>query len=114
MKNTLNITKGAWVINEFSPLEIYSPHQNVLIATVYEIGRSGETEKANAQLIAEAGTVANETGKTPRQLADSNKELLEALIEAKTQIEYLHGKFQATGTGNAVLSYINNAIKNAQ
>ena len=35
--------------------------------------------EANAKLIAEAGTVTNETGKSPRQLADENKELLEAL-----------------------------------
>lgn len=35
--------------------------------------------EANAKLIAEAGNVTNETGKTPRQLADENKELLNAL-----------------------------------
>ena len=35
--------------------------------------------EANARLIAEAGTVANETGKTPRQLADERDELLKAL-----------------------------------
>jgi hypothetical protein len=35
--------------------------------------------EANARLIAEAGTVATETGLTPRQLADQRKELLEAL-----------------------------------
>lgn len=34
---------------------------------------------SDTKLIAEAGTVASETGKTPRQLADINKELLEAL-----------------------------------
>ena len=32
-----------------------------------------------ARIIAEAGTVANQTGKTPQQLADENKELLVAL-----------------------------------
>ena len=41
---------------------------------------SFQTE-ANAQLIAEAGTVATETGLTPRQLADQRKELLKALKE---------------------------------
>ena len=34
---------------------------------------------ANAKLIAEAGTVANETGFSPRELADQKAELLEAL-----------------------------------
>lgn len=32
--------------------------------------------EANAKLIAEAGTVTNQTGKTPKQLADENKKLL--------------------------------------
>ena len=48
----------------------------------YVISQSGEDiedNEANAKLIAEAGTVANETGKTPRQLADENRELLKAL-----------------------------------
>lgn len=34
---------------------------------------------ANAALVAEAGTVYSETGKTPRRLADENAELLVAL-----------------------------------
>lgn len=42
-----------------------------------------EEARANAELIAEAGNVYIETGKTPRQLADINAELLEALQEAE-------------------------------
>ena len=38
--------------------------------------------KANASLIAEAGTVLHETGLTPRQLAEERAELLEALQNA--------------------------------
>lgn len=38
-----------------------------------------EESEANARLIAEAGTVANETGKTPRQLANEHAQMLEAL-----------------------------------
>jgi len=37
----------------------------------------------NAALIAEAGTVAHETGKTPRQLQEENQDLLEALKAVK-------------------------------
>lgn len=33
-------------------------------------------------------------------------ELVSALSEARAQIEYLHGKFHATGSGNAVLARI--------
>ena len=37
--------------------------------------------------------------------------LEEALREAKLQIEYLHGKFQETGSGNAVLARIDSALE---
>jgi hypothetical protein len=37
-------------------------------------------------------------------------ELAEALREAKRQIEYLHGKFQETGSGSAVLSRISQTL----
>lgn len=40
-------------------------------------------------------------------------DLYEALQEAKLQIEYLNGKFTATGTGNAVLSKIEAALEKA-
>lgn len=33
-----------------------------------------------------------------------NKRMLEAIREAKTQIEYLHEKFEPTGSGNSVLA----------
>jgi len=41
--------------------------------------RELEKCKANAELIVEAGNVTNETGYTPRQLAEQKAELLEAL-----------------------------------
>jgi hypothetical protein len=69
--------------------------------------------EANAQLIADAFNVTNETNKTPRELQKSHDELLDALIESRVQIEYLHDKFKETGSGNGVLFNINRAIKNA-
>ena len=36
--------------------------------------------------------------------------LEEALSEARLQIEYLHGKFKETGSGNAVLARIDSAL----
>lgn len=48
----------------------------LLVCEVYE-GEDNTEREANARLIAEAGTVASETGMTPRQLADQRKELLE-------------------------------------
>jgi len=41
------------------------------------------------KLIVEAGTIVNETGKTPLQLADENKNLLEALIELEEKTRSL-------------------------
>lgn len=37
--------------------------------------------------------------------------LREALNEARLQIEYLHGKFSATGSGNAVLARIDETLR---
>lgn len=45
-----------------------------------------DTAFANAALIAEAGTVATETGLSPRQLADQRAELLEALRGAEALV----------------------------
>lgn len=42
-------------------------------------------QEANAELIAEAFSVATETGLTPRQLAEQRAELLEALQELLTE-----------------------------
>lgn len=37
-------------------------------------------------------------------------EMAEVLQEAKMQIEYLHKKFQETGTGNSVCARINSVL----
>ena len=51
-----------------------------LVAGCFGDVRGGkDVAKANARLIAEAGTVYHETGLTPRQLAEQRAELLEAL-----------------------------------
>ena len=45
-----------------------------------------------------------------RTRADLTDALAEAAEEAKQQIEYLHGKFQETGTGNAVIARLQSAL----
>lgn len=42
------------------------------------------------------------------------RRLCETLIEAKLQINYLHAKFKPTGTGNATLARIDDAIAAAE
>jgi hypothetical protein len=46
---------------------------------------------ANAHLIAEAFTVRHETGFSPRELAEQNKELIAILKRAVDQIEWSYG-----------------------
>lgn len=60
-------TRGKWTHD----VDLY------LYAGPCQIGKVylGENDEANAALIAEAGTVANETGLTPRQLAERVVEL---------------------------------------
>lgn len=86
MKTELGITKGEWEVEKFEnefESTIYSNGVRIAEAKSFGSGFNDATSNqriANAKLIAEAGTVANETGKTPRQLAEENKVLLDALI----------------------------------
>ena len=88
MKTELGITKGEF---EVSPnnvevgdsLFVKVENHGSAICQIYTNNKSVKSiEQAvcNAELIAETFNVANETGKTPRQLAEENKALLEALI----------------------------------
>ena len=88
MKNELGITKGEWMILDTGEFESTIYANQIRIADVKSFGDGFndapfQERLENEKLIAEAGTVANETGKTPRQLADDNKLLLEALMAVK-------------------------------
>ena len=77
-------TEGEWIV-------VREARQAVRVRTKYrlfsgavrgvEICRLADVvgKNGNANLIAEAGTVAHETGLSPRQLAEQRKELLDAL-----------------------------------
>lgn len=76
MKNT----KGEWEVKESKGrTTVFSSYQQICDVNVPSKGQP--EREANAKLIAEAGTVANETGKTPKQLAEENHEMLKALQE---------------------------------
>jgi hypothetical protein len=78
-------TKGKWVAEKLlgckeiksDALDTYG-NKSLVCTTA---GREEKEDIANANLITEAGTIANETGLTPRQLAEQRSELLEALKE---------------------------------
>lgn len=72
-------TPGPWITCGFENLTVNDSAGNTIVACPGSSTGTRIEMKANARLIAEAGTVAHETGLTPRQLADLNKELLEAL-----------------------------------
>lgn len=109
----LKITRGEWKyyypsVNQFSDLSntftVCLKGDPLILAKIEIVNGNLEEAEANAQLISEAGTVANETGKTPRQLADLNKELLEALIKLKSSHQSLYSKL-STKWKNEVLDY---------
>lgn len=87
----LNISRAVWTYKEEYDPKYDQPVCNIStkgidnFITVWS-GNDEMTEecKANAQLIAEAGTVANECGKTPRELLEERNELLEALEEVRS------------------------------
>lgn len=62
-------TPGKWRVDYFATLRLpYKYH-------VSDVQESDDEAKSNAVLIAEAGTVANETGMWPRDLVERAKEL---------------------------------------
>jgi hypothetical protein len=83
-------TKGTWSINDWpqgdAEIRLGAPG-TPRIATVHLRDVSINEQHANARLIAEAGTVATETGKTPRQLADDRADLLQVLY---MQVDTIH------------------------
>ena len=75
----MDITKGIWTVDETQ--DCVRDTKGYLIADcacLYNL-KSDEEEAANAILIAEAGTVANECGVMPKELLQQRDELLEAL-----------------------------------
>ena len=80
----MDITKGEYVIKDVSnPLynKIIKTNK-YFIACIFSDGFQEPSKieaDANADLICEAFNVANETGFSPRQLAERNKKLLEAM-----------------------------------
>jgi hypothetical protein len=90
----LAITPGVWEIDYFcgylsenrKGCGIYKTNGTARIATVHEPVENSAL--ANAALIAESGTVTNQTGRTPAELAALVRELREALNEIVAQYDW--------------------------
>ena len=109
-------TKGKWVVAKHSTMVRIESDKGIPVANV---NWTLEEYQNNAQLIAEAGTVANETGMTPRQLAEQNKELLGALKVAETKLSNFGGykkhMFETVKeTKETITAAIEDAIKKAE
>ena len=86
MSEAIKPTPGPWVaVGSGGPWEqrisIRAAHWGTVAAVGVDpsLPHWDGPQRANARLIAEAGTVAHETGLTPRQLVERVKELEEAL-----------------------------------
>lgn len=68
--NKLNITEGDWFITLLSENKriVYSRVATEVVCEIDDTTEGTTIGKANAKLIAEAGTVYNETWKSPRQM----------------------------------------------
>lgn len=87
----MEITKGKWEVNKKKQNEVYC--NGTIIVTVYGIntfeGYKYPEESFNSSiLIADAGNTYQQTNKLPSELAEANKELLEAL--SKFKIAYVN------------------------
>ena len=115
MKNT----KGIWKIEQpredIAYRRLYA--DQIVIAYIELFGPNPREYEANAKLIAEAGTVANETGFTPRQLADQKAKLLEALNTVYDMIDEIaieNGTKRQFDLLKLARLNIEQAIKNAE
>lgn len=74
-------TPGPWFVDGSGASAIVRGGDMTIVAVRHRLDK--HTHEANAHIIAEAGTVYHETGKTPRQLADE-VERLTAQVESLT------------------------------
>lgn len=113
----LKITKGEWTINDMplparKVIEIKCHGEIIAVikiserAKYYSIKQVPEKYKANAQLITEAGNVANETGLMPRELLDERdtyKAILNDIRDAWVDNDIL----AVTKAVNEAMDYLN-------
>lgn len=98
MKNTFKGTKEEVFVDDF---DVCRKDQPYTVAQCYDGSDSHisdmnmEIARANAQLFAEALNTVNQTGYTPKQLAEQKAELLDACIKAEKHHQGGHSEIGA-------------------
>lgn len=135
MSSAKNATRGPWTVDasDEDAIEVvgtpvwgcerFGKRGRWSVCTLDDLlGDHPKEVKANARLIAEAGTVLHETGLTPRQLAEQRAELLEALEQLLYMKDGQAARSQgstspyAKGAGSAIEIFaaeVRSAIANA-
>lgn len=108
-----NITKGICTLKPHTQFSNYKCvlFEGIEIFSIANGKATDEQQEANAELIAEAFNVTNESGLTPRQLLEQRNELLDALKIAKDKIDLL--LLPLDRINNKAYQTISQAIKNA-
>jgi hypothetical protein len=116
-ENKLNITAGEWKISNCSIKDAYSKIETVFessmvdtddhVAGILILNSNKEAVKANAALIADAGTTANLCGLLPSELLKQRDELREAL---EMLIEWQNTHTIATHSASALFDKARTAL----
>jgi len=98
MSEAIKPTPGPWWVDEHGGLRHGVAHARDTVPVMGVALLSGNVSErvrqaeANRDLLFEAGTVFHETGLSPRQLAERNAELVEALLLVRDYVVTMKGK----------------------
>jgi hypothetical protein len=108
VRDTTKPTPGPWkyVADKGCIISTSVPKEESL--TAHGVGGDETWDYYGGEVVCE--TICGKDG----FLVEAAPFMLDALKDAKLQIEYLHEKFKETGTGNRILSRIENVIRLAE
>lgn len=106
MIDITKITKGEWEVDRTN-LAIQAVNEKMIqikhpVCYAKSINRDW---KYNAELIAEAGTVANECGMSPREMKNRLDETERLLVESKDLIILLSNQISAYGQTKSIIDH---------
>lgn len=119
-----NITKGEWRVGGLESYDPYTgePYRNVwcgegenstvVARAIRSEGAKTNDVDADAFLIAEAGTVYNETGLTPRELLGLARELRGAIDECEKDVNWMLSNRDFLN--RFVFNYIDDALEKSE